>query len=122
MGGPSLSAVIRIRRMSRSPSVTASSKMPPGMIMTRNCSPSTKKSRFESLDHFNDIIIEFIQTKALRKFYKKNQGANNQDKLRYCQIAAKRIVPIVAFGFVSIYWITGLSLYYFPNLNGVTDF
>ena len=81
-----------------------------------------RKSRFESLDHFNDIIIEFIQTKALRKFYKKNQGANNQDKLRYCQIAAKRIVPIVAFGFVSIYWITGLSLYYFPNLNGVTDF
>ena len=71
-----------------------------------------------------DVIlsVNLSQTKALRSFYKKNKGTNNQDKLRYCQIAAKRIVPIVAFGFVSIYWITGLSLYYFPNLNGATDF
>ena len=58
-----------------------------------------------------------FKTKALRKYYKKNKGFNNADKLRYCHIAAKRIVPLVALSFVSLYWITGLTLYYFPNMS-----
>ena len=50
-------------------------------------------------------------------YYKKNKkGKSNEEKLRYCQLAAKVGVPVVAGGFVLIYWITGLTLYYFPSI------
>ena len=67
MGGPSVSAGRRIRRMSRLHLMTASSRMPLEMIMTQNFSPSTRKSRFAYRLLVLNHIIRLIKDQSSEK-------------------------------------------------------
>ena len=61
-------------------------------------------------------LIRCILDQGVDKLLQKEQEREEQRGKGYCQLAAKVGLPVVAGGFVLAYWITGLTLYYFPNI------
>ena len=65
-------------------------------------------------DDLKETDVDQPPLAKVDNFVSIGKGKSNVKKIRCCQYASKVLIPIIALGFIIIYWVVGLTLYLYP--------